>query len=197
MANDSRRGLTASLRAVKRYPNELQMPAAAYRFGPFELRSGEHILTRDGVHVPLSPKAFDLLHLLVQRSGSLLEKRELFASLWPETFVEEANLSVQVAAIRKALRPCCDGAIETVSKRGYRFTAPVEQVDAHRDHADAGAAVRLLVQPLRVLAPNLESEFLSRSLPDAIASTLTGIPWLSVRAPFDLHGPGAPRLVPT
>lgn len=162
------------------------MPAA-YRFGPFELRPGEHMLTLDGARVPLSPKAFDLLHLLVQRRGSLLDKRELFATLWPETFVEEANLSVQVAAIRKALQPHVTGAIETVSKRGYRFTAPVETVSPEPGRDDEGAVVRLLVLPLRVLAPDAETQFLSRSLPDAIASALTGVPWLSVRAPFDLH----------
>ena len=164
------------------------MPAAAYRFGPFELRPGEHILLRDGVRVPLSPKAFDVLCLFVERRGALLEKQELLAALWPDTFVEEANLSVQVAAIRKALHPHADGVIETVSKRGYRFTAVVEEVPRHPDGDDPSRAIRLLVLPLRVLAPNLEAEFLSRSLPDAIASTLTAIPWLSVRAPFDLYG---------
>ena len=173
------------------------MPAAAYRFGPFELRPRDHILTRDGARVPLSPKAFDLLHLLVQRRGSLLEKRELFAALWPETFVEEANLSVHVAAIRKALQPYCDGAIETVSKRGYRFTAPVDLGNPQRSRADQCAVIRLLVLPLHVLAPNLEAQFLSRSLPDAIASTLTDIPWLSVRAPFDLQSPGSQGVTTT
>ncbi|BCS30915.1 hypothetical protein TBR22_A01160 [Luteitalea sp. TBR-22] len=162
------------------------MPAAAYRFGPFELRPGEHILLKDGARVPLSPKAFDLLHLLVERRGALLEKQALLAAPWPDTFVEEANLSVQVAAIRKALQPDADGVIETVSKRGYRFTAPIEEVLPDQD--ESSQVVRLLVLPLRVLAPNLEAEFLSRSLPDAIASTLTAIPWLSVRAPFDLYG---------
>lgn len=163
------------------------MPVAAYRFGPFELRPGEHMLLRDGVRVPLSPKAFDLLHLFVERRGVLLEKQALLAALWPETFVEEANLSVQVAAIRKAVQPHADGVIETVSKRGYRFTAAVEEVHEPTDLDDSSRVVRLLVLPLRVLTPNLEAEFLSRSLPDAIASTLTAIPWLSVRAPFDLY----------
>jgi eukaryotic-like serine/threonine-protein kinase len=182
---------------VKKDPNDFQVPAVAYRFGPFELRPGDHILTRGGARVPLSPKAFDLLQLLVQRRGSLLEKRELLATLWPETFVEEANLSVHVAAIRKALQPYCDGAIETVSKRGYRFTAPVDQVDSPRHGADPCAIVRLLVLPLQVVAPNLEARFLSRSLPDAIASTLTEIPWLSVRAPLDLQSPDSPGVTAT
>lgn len=164
------------------------MPAVAYRFGPFELRPSEHLLLKDGVRVPLSPKAFDLLHLFVERRGALLEKQALMSALWPETFVEEANLSVQVAAIRKALQPHADGVIETVSRRGYRFTAAIEEVHQLQEQGDSSAIVRLLVLPLRVLAPNLDAEFLARSLPDAIASTLTAIPWLSVRAPFDLYG---------
>ena len=167
------------------------MAAVAYRFGPFELRPAEHTLTRGGTRVPLSPKAFDLLHLLVRHRGSLLVKQEIFAALWPETFVEEANLSVQVAAVRKALLPDGAGAIETVSKRGYRFTAPVEEVSGDAPRAASGAVVRLLVLPLQVLAENLDARFLSRSLPDAVASALTEIPWLSVRAPLELDGADA------
>ncbi len=163
------------------------MPAAAYRFGPFELRAREHILTRDGARVPLSPKAFDLLHMLVRHHGSVLEKRELFATVWPQTFVEDANLSVQIAAIRKVLQPHLADAIETVPKRGYRFTASVERHTPRRGAEESADVVRLLVLPLRVQAPNLETEFLSRSLPDAIASTLGTLPWLSVRAPLDRH----------
>src|SRR5690606_9432986 len=128
----------------KKYPNEIQMPATAYRFGPFELRAGEHILTRNGTRVPLSPKAFDLLHLLVRHNGSLLEKRELLATLWPRTFVEEANLSVQVAAIRKALHPQLADAIETVPKRGYRFVAAVERDTTAGPVDTPASAVRLL-----------------------------------------------------
>ena len=73
------------------------------------------------------PKAFDLLTLLVARSGHLLSKDELIEKLWPGTFVEEANLAYNVSAIRKALG---DGSeteryIETVPRRGYRFVGPV------------------------------------------------------------------------
>ena len=168
------------------------MSLDAYRFGPFELRPAEHILTRDGARVHLSPKAFDLLHLLVQRTGALVEKRELLATLWPDTFVEEANLSVQVAAVRKALRPYGDGgAIETVPKRGYRFIAPVEQVIAEPSAARRLEVVRLLILPLQVIVPDVAAQFLSVSFPDAIASSLADILWLSVRSPLNLHSSGA------
>ena len=140
----------------------------------------------------LSPKAFDLLHLLVQRSGALVEKRELLAILWPDTFVEEANLSVQVAAVRAALRPYCDcQVIETVAKRGYRLAASVEQVVRDASAAGALATVRLLVLPLRLLTSRIEAQFLAVSLPDAIASSLTEIPWLSVRSPLDRGSGGS------
>ena len=86
---------------------------------------------RDGHPVPLTPKAFDVLMVLVQHSGHLVEKRQLLEAVWPSSFVEEGNLSVMVYALRKALGS--DHAdhtyIETVSKRGYRFAAEVRQIE--------------------------------------------------------------------
>jgi DNA-binding winged helix-turn-helix (wHTH) protein/tetratricopeptide (TPR) repeat protein len=162
--------------------------ATAYRFGPFELRPAEHILTRDGRRVLLSPKAFDLLRLLIERHGAVVEKRELLQTLWPNTFVEEANLSVHIAAVRKAVAAYgAHPVIETVPKRGYRFVAPVQQVIAQMTAATPPVAVRLLILPLRLLSRNPETQFLSLSLPDAIAASLAEIPGLSVRAPLDFR----------
>src|SRR5262245_7689951 len=93
---------------------------SAYRFGAFELRPRDFTLTRHGVALRLSPKAFDMLRILVERHGEVVGKRELIAALWPDTFVEESNLTVHVSAIRKALN--VEGApeqfIENVPKRG-------------------------------------------------------------------------------
>ncbi|HEY8460088.1 MAG TPA: AAA-like domain-containing protein [Blastocatellia bacterium] len=102
-------------------------PAYLYEFGPFHLDVAERLLLRDGESVPLPPKAFDLLLALVERQGRLLEKTELMKLVWPDTYVEEANLSYTISLIRKALG---DGAeaqqfIETVPKHGYRFIAEV------------------------------------------------------------------------
>lgn len=82
---------------------------------------------RDGEAIPLTAKAFDLLVALVRRSGHLLSKDELLQEVWSGRFVEEVNLSVNVSAVRKALGRDPDGAalIQTVSKGGYRFVAPV------------------------------------------------------------------------
>jgi len=102
-----------------------------YEFGPFHLDPTERLLLRDGRPVPLTPKAFDLLMVLVQRRGHLIEKRELLEAVWPASFVEEGNLSVMVHALRKAFGSDHRDYtyIETVSKRGYRFAAEVRLIE--------------------------------------------------------------------
>src|SRR5262245_177249 len=74
-----------------------------YEFGPYRLDAGERLLMRDSEVVPLQPKVFDLLLAPVERHGRLLEKDELMKLVWPDTFVEEANLSSNVSLIRKAI----------------------------------------------------------------------------------------------
>ena len=100
-----------------------------HEFGRFRLDSAERLLLRSGQPVSLTPKAFDLLVYLVERHGRLVTKQELMRALWSETFVEEANLTYTVSALRKALgeREGQDGEqlIQTVQTRGYRFVALV------------------------------------------------------------------------
>lgn len=100
-----------------------------YEFGPFSIDSAERVLLKEGRMVPLTPKAFDLLIALVENSGHLMEKDELMQRLWPDTFVEEANLSNNISLLRKALGDDASGHhyIETVPKRGYRFVARVRE----------------------------------------------------------------------
>src|SRR5215468_2879023 len=102
-----------------------------YEFGPFRLDAAEHLLLRDGEAVPLTPKAFDLLLALVERHGHLLEKEELLKKVWPDTFVEEANLASNISLLRKALGDGQNGHryIETAPKRGYRFVADVKKLE--------------------------------------------------------------------
>ena len=110
-----------------------QSPNHRYEFGPFRLDARERFLQRDGESVSLTPKAFDLLLALVERHGRLVEKEELFQAVWPDTIVEESNLSSNIAIIRKALGEGTNGEryIETVPKRGYRFVAPVRVSSTH------------------------------------------------------------------
>jgi DNA-binding winged helix-turn-helix (wHTH) protein/TolB-like protein/Flp pilus assembly protein TadD len=109
-----------------------------YAFGPFLLDTVERRLLRDGKAVPLTIKAFDLLHLLVENQGHLLQKEELLRRIWPDAVVEENNLTVTISALRKALDegPTDPQYIETVPRRGYRFVAQI------RAEAESGEPAR-------------------------------------------------------
>jgi DNA-binding winged helix-turn-helix (wHTH) protein len=89
-----------------------------YEFGPFRLDPTERMLLRGGETVPLTPKAFDTLYLLVRNSGHVLEKDEMIRALWPDTFVEEGSLSNNIFLLRKALGEDNQAFIETVPRRG-------------------------------------------------------------------------------
>ena len=108
-----------------------------YRFGPFSIDAREGLLLRDKEPVPLTPKAFETLLVLVENSGHVLSKEELMQRVWPDSFVEENNLSQNISLLRRALRTGGQDAskyIETVPKRGYRFTSNVsKQLDEQAD----------------------------------------------------------------
>ncbi len=100
-----------------------------YEFGLFRLDTGEHTLHRNGQIVPLTPKVFDLLRVLVQNHGRLVEKDDLLKEVWPDSFVEEGNLNRNISILRKVLGEDSSGGsyIETVPKRGYRFVGGVKK----------------------------------------------------------------------
>ena len=100
-----------------------------YSFGAFRLYVARRELFREAVLVPLTPKAFDALFVLVSHHGHIVDKDELMGTLWPDTFVEEASLVQQISQLRKVLGERPDGGpyIETVARRGYRFAAPVTE----------------------------------------------------------------------
>jgi DNA-binding winged helix-turn-helix (wHTH) protein/TolB-like protein len=101
-----------------------------YEFGHFRLDADKHRLLRDGEVVPLSPKAIEALLVLVRNPGKLLEREALMQAVWADTFVEDANLTVAVSHLRKALGQNGEPAeyIETVPRVGYRFVADVREV---------------------------------------------------------------------
>src|SRR5690349_19430151 len=107
---------------------ELTNPAGrVYQFDSFLLDQAERVLLRRGTPVVLPPKVFDVLCVLVNSAGHLMTKATLMEKVWPDAFVEEANLSVNIAILRKALGQSAVGQnyIETVRKRGYRFVGNV------------------------------------------------------------------------
>jgi Tol biopolymer transport system component/DNA-binding winged helix-turn-helix (wHTH) protein len=105
-------------------------------FGPFRIDPEQRLLLREQQPIPLSPKAFDLLLTLVQRSGQVVLKDDLMKALWPDTFVEESNLGQQVFQLRKALgeRAQSSSYIVTVPGRGYRFTQRVRALPVEEEH---------------------------------------------------------------
>ena len=107
------------------------MNARFYEFGPFQIDKVNHVLLRDGETLPLKPKAFDTLLLLIENRGRVLDKDEMLSRLWPDTVVEESNLSQNVYLLRKALGDESGGEayIETMPKRGYRFVVSVNEVE--------------------------------------------------------------------
>lgn len=101
-----------------------------YRFGDFSVDADQRVLLREGKAVPLAPKVFDTLLVLIENNGRIVQKEELMNRLWPNTFVEEANLTFNIQQLRKSLGDNARNPsyIETIARRGYRFIASVEEV---------------------------------------------------------------------
>src|SRR3954462_2782424 len=106
----------------------------AISFGPYRLLRGPRPLLEGDKPVRLGSRAFDILTALIARAGEVVSKEELIARAWPGTFVEEANLKIQVSALRRALG---DGQgdnryVVTVVGRGYNFVAPIRKEEPSR-----------------------------------------------------------------
>jgi DNA-binding winged helix-turn-helix (wHTH) protein len=113
------------------YSRRITIAAVISRFGGFVLDYPARQLLHDGVEIHLSPKAFELLAILVADRARALDKSELLTRLWPSTFVEETNLASLVAELRRALRDSATDPvfIKTVHRFGYRFVAEVTERD--------------------------------------------------------------------
>ena len=133
----------------------METPAGRFlRFGPFEVDPAERRLTRKGVPIPLTPKAFDTLLVLIQCAGHTVAKEKLLKEVWPDTFVEEGNLAVNIFALRKALG-CANGDpeyIETVPKHGYRFVGQLSTVE--RENVETGTPPPVAL-PYRLWKPTI------------------------------------------
>jgi DNA-binding winged helix-turn-helix (wHTH) protein/tetratricopeptide (TPR) repeat protein len=162
-------------------------------FGPFSFNHEARLLFLRGETVPLSPKALDILSVLIESHGELVKKDELVEAVWPNTFVEESNLAHHISVLRKTLGQGTAGQqyIETVPKRGYRFIASLNSAKLEpsmsRERAsgssmDAGELRRLVVLPFLQLRADDESKFLCYALPDAIGCALAGLQPLLIRS---------------
>ena len=124
---------------------------SVYEFGPFQLDEERLLLLERGEPIPIGPKVVETLLALVEHPGEVYAKSELLERIWPEGYVDEANLAQNVYVLRKTLRKSWNaGAIETIPRRGYRFAAPVfRRDDVPRPQP---ALVRARVSPWRGLA---------------------------------------------
>ena len=175
-----------------------------YRFDDFELQPTRRALLRAGERIQLAPKTFEVLLCLVQGHGRVVLKEELFKSVWPESFVEESNLTQHIFSLRKALADK-SGYIVTIPGRGYEFVGSVQTVPEVRAHSTAspelGFSVRHTVERTRVVVQESalaapETERAKRSVsPVVLAGTLAlaglagwaGFAWMHRAVPGDHH----------
>jgi DNA-binding winged helix-turn-helix (wHTH) protein/tetratricopeptide (TPR) repeat protein len=164
-----------------------------YEFGPFRIDAQRCLLLREGVPMSLSPKAFETLVVLVENNGRIVKKEELISRIWPNSFVEEGNLTQNIFVLRKALGegPNDHRYIVTVPGQGYRFVAPVKtsshQLEAFspsprpapESFAHAAAIASLAVLPFKTLGEN--GYYLGPGLADALITRLSSISKVAVR----------------
>jgi TolB-like protein/Tfp pilus assembly protein PilF len=148
-----------------------------YEFGPFRVNARERALRRDGELVPITPKVFDILLVLVQNSGRVLTKTEMMNLVWPDTAVEESNLGRNVSTLRKALGdgPNKHRYIETIPWRGYRFIAKVRRSSDERAAIDS-----LAVLPFLNEDANPATDYLADGITESLINKLSRLANLRV-----------------
>jgi len=176
-------------------------------FGPFRADLRRRVLEREGVQVALSGKAFEILAALIAQNGGVLDKDSLMKAVWPDTVVEENNLTVNVSWLRKALGDSANDPkyIVTIPGRGYRFIGEIKVQEGARpkrwpiwplaaalvlvligfalfvSKRPVAGANRIAVLPFRVLGSNPTNEYLGVGLADAVITRLANINTLTVR----------------
>lgn len=149
--------------------------AQAYEFGPYRLEPLSLSLSFRGRVIALPPKAVHVLAQLVKRPRSIIGKKALIDAVWPESFVEEANLNQMVFLLRRALSRNGDGEyIETIPRRGYRFTAAVRSIDIPL------RIESIAVLPFTNLCGDPRQEFFADGVTEALITELAKIGRLRV-----------------
>lgn len=148
-----------------------------YEFGAFRIDTARHLLLRSGHPIPLTPKAFHTLIVLIENSGQVVNKDELMKQVWPDTFVEEGGLTRNISVLRKALNegPSDHEYIETIPKIGYRFIANV------RKFFDSSSIHSIIVLPFKTLGIQSDDDFLGVGMADALITKLSNIRQLVTR----------------
>ncbi len=153
--------------------------------GPFRLDTEMNLLLRDGAPVALGPRAVAVLRALVERAGLPVSKEELFGAAWPGLAVEDSNLTVQIAALRRALGDGEGGVrwIETLFRRGYRYVGPLGAAAAALPALPLVAdRPSVAVLPLRNLGGDPSEDYFGDGMAEDVTAGLARIPWLFVTA---------------
>lgn len=153
---------------------------STFEFGPFRLDARRRALSCESRAIPLTPKAFDLLLVLVREHGQIVAKERLINLVWPGTYIEENNLAVHVSALRKLLSNGKEETeyIKTVAKQGYTFVAPVTSV---AEAAPKRAIESVAVLPFNVISSHPDDDYLGPGISDAIITRLNQISQITVR----------------
>lgn len=160
----------------------------SYEFGSFRLDAAEHVLLRDGQIIPVSPKVFETLLVLVENSGHVVDKDELYKQVWQDAFVEETNLTKNISILRKILSEgdAERSFIETVPKRGYRFVVPVRKSESeyseHGSKSVASLDKQIAVLPFANFSADPENDYFCDGLAEELLNALSKIKGLKVAA---------------
>jgi TolB-like protein len=160
------------------------MVMSRFEFGPFVLSPDTGSLQRNGTPVPIGYRGLLLLAKLVERAGEVVGKAELMDAGWPNMAVEESNLSVQIASLRKLLGATPDGAdwIATVPRLGYRFVGPVNVSDPNETALSREPGPSIAVLPFANLSEDPEQQYFADGLAEDIITRLGRLRWLFVSA---------------
>jgi TolB-like protein/Flp pilus assembly protein TadD len=160
------------------------MAAQKLAFGPFVLDLGAGALSRHGAPVPISYRGLQLLTAFLKKPGESLSKSDLMDAGWPGLSVEESNLSVEIASLRKLLGATPDGSdwIATAPRFGYRFTGPVERFELRAGDEPEEAAPSIAVLPFENLSQDVEQQHFADGLAEDIITRISRLRWLFVSA---------------
>ncbi|MDK1374551.1 MULTISPECIES: winged helix-turn-helix domain-containing tetratricopeptide repeat protein [unclassified Sinorhizobium] len=160
------------------------MQESRFAFGPFVLDPGAGTLLRNDDPVAVGYRGLKLLAALVERPGEILAKAELMDAAWPGTAVEEGNLTVQIAQLRKLLGPAADGGewISTVPRVGYRFIGVIEQLGSATKPLPLPSKPSIAVLPFVNFSNDPEQEFFVDGLSEDLITDLSRISGLFVIA---------------